>query len=183
MSLVTAPHMYKPEFNTTTGQYYDVCPYDSGQRNRPIYKCPCNGYLFDSRQKFFSHIGSNCHKKHIEDYDLNTKEIEDIKTEKNILLAEKMNLELKYNKKTIQLIKASKAIKHLKDENSKMKELIENLNSRIEFICDQNNKEIEKLKGIITNKEKTIENFENIIRELENYEYEYDEEDFHDCSE
>ena len=48
-----------------------------------------------------------------------------------------------------------------------MKELIENLNSRMKMICEQNNKEIEKLKSIITNKDKTIENFENIIRELE----------------
>ena len=60
-----------------------------------------------------------------------------------------------------------------------MKELIENLNLRIETICEQNNKEIEKLKSIITDKDKIILNFENIIRELENYEY--DEEDFHDC--
>ena len=175
MSLVTAPHMYKPEFNTTTGKYFDVCPYDSGQRNRPIYKCPCNGYLIKCRAGFFSHIGSNCHKKYIEDYDLNTKEVEDLKTEKNILLAEKTNLELKFNKKTIQLLKASKAINHLQQENSKMKEIIKN----IEIISEQHKNEIEKLKSIIANKDKTIENFENIIRELENYEY--DEENFQDC--
>ena len=33
---------------------------------------------------------------------------------------------MKFNKKTIQLMKASKLIKHLQEENSKMKELIEN---------------------------------------------------------
>ena len=175
MSLVTAPQIYKPEFNTTTGKYFDVCPYDSGQRNRPVYRCPCNGYLIKCRAGFFSHIGSNCHKKHIEDYDINTKEVEDLKTEKNILLAEKMNLDLKFKKKTIQLLKASKAINHLQEENGKMKEIIKN----IEVISEQYKKEIEKLNSIVNTKNKEIETLDNIIREAENYEY--DEENFQDC--
>ena len=54
MSLVTSPQIYKPEFNTTTGKYFDVCPYDSGQRNRPVYRL-----VFSARRIFFSVLRSS----------------------------------------------------------------------------------------------------------------------------
>ena len=123
--------MLVTEFNPNDGKYIDICPYDSGQRKREPYRCPCNGLIITKRAQFFSHIQTKTHKNYIDNYDLNTKEVEDLKTEKNILLADKTNLELKFNKKTIQLMKASKAIKHLQEENSKMKETIEILNSRM----------------------------------------------------
>lgn len=169
------PATYKPEFNPNNGKYFDVCPYEAGQRKRQPYRCPCNGYVFESRGKFFSHIDSKCHKNYIENYDFNTKEVEDLKTEKNILLAEKTNTENKLAKKTIELGKAVKYIKHLQEENKKQKAILENFDN----INSQKQEEIETLNRTLEDKNKTIKRLEHTIDEINSYEF--SEEDFHDC--
>ena len=169
------PATYKPEFNPNNGKYFDMCPYEEGQRHKEPYRCPCNGYVFDKRQKFFSHIESKCHKNYIENYDFNTKEVEDLKTEKNILLAEKTNAENKLAKKTIEFGKAVKYIKHLQEDTKKQKVMLENFDN----INSQKQEEIETLNRTISEKNKTIKSLENTIEAINSYEC--SEEDFQDC--
>ena len=86
--LTTAPTIYKPTYNPDTNTFYDDCPFLPNSRNNPWYKCSCNGYEFNKRINFNSHIKSACHKNYIEHYSDNIKEVEDLKTANNVLLAD-----------------------------------------------------------------------------------------------
>ena len=86
--LTTTPTIYKPDFNSDNDSYLDDCPFPPNSRNNPWYKCPCNGYEFNKRINFNSHIKSACHKNYVENYSDNIKEVEDLKTANNVLLAD-----------------------------------------------------------------------------------------------
>ena len=169
------PATMKPEFNPNDGKYYDICPYDAGQRQRQPYRCPCNGFIITKRAQFFSHIETKTHRNYIDNYDFNTKEVEDLKTEKNLLLAEKTSIEYKLAKKTIELGKAVKYIKHLQEETKKQKEILENFDN----INSQKQEEIETLNRTISEKNKTIKSLENTIEEINSYEC--SEDDYQEC--
>ena len=173
--LTTTPTIYKPTFNPDTGKYIDICPYDSGQRNRHPHKCQCNGLIFMKRAQFLSHILSKTHVKYIEEYDLNTKEVEDLKTENNILLAEKLLSERKLANKSCEFVKAVKAIKHLQGENTNLMEIIK----KMDTLNDGNSKDLDVLKTKYQVKLEEVKKLEIIIKEYEAYEY--DAEDFKDC--
>ena len=175
--LTTTPTIYKPVFNPDTGKYIDICPYDSGQRNRHPHKCQCNGLIFMKRAQFFSHILSKTHVKYTEEYDLNTKEVEDLKTENNILLAEKLLAERKLSNKTFEFVKAVKAIKHLQGENINLMEFIK----KMDTLNEKNSTDLDLLKTKYDIKLEEVNKLEIIIKKYE--EYEYDAEDFQDCLE
>ena len=113
--LVAAPETYKPTFNPDKNIYVDICPYKPNQRNRPTYKCICNGYEFNKSHQFYSHIRSETHQKYIDNYEKNNKEVDDLKTEKNVLLAEKGILENKNRKLIIRNKKLENESRMLKN--------------------------------------------------------------------
>jgi len=129
--LVAAPETYKPTFNPDKNIYVDICPYKPNQRNRPTYKCICNGYEFSKSHQFYSHIRSETHQKYITNYEKNNKEVDDLKTEKNVLLAEKGILENKNRKLTNRNEKLENESRMLKN----LKEIFQylNVNSADEF--------------------------------------------------
>lgn len=194
--LTTAPELYKPQFDPDTGKYYDKCPYISGQRNRQPFRCPCNGILIAKRPQYFSHIESQTHRKFLENYKQDNKELDDLKTEKNLLLAENTILKRKIENhnsqleaKTIQIGKFKKALNFLKNEISQFKQEISSLKKDI---SDSNNviqtlKQINKDKNIeLENIQKKLDDqisensrLQNMITEIESYDY--DSDDFKDC--
>ena len=86
--LTAPPTIYKPTYNSETNTYYDVCPFAPNSRNNQMYRCPCNGYEFNKKIKFNQHIQCKTHTTHIENYSDNIKEVEDLKTANNVLLAD-----------------------------------------------------------------------------------------------
>ena len=93
--LTTASTIYKPTYNPETNTYYDVCPFAPNSRNNQMYKCPCKGREFNKRAQFNSHILSQCHINYVENYSDNIKEVEDLKTANNVLLADNVLLKRK----------------------------------------------------------------------------------------
>ena len=178
--IITTPEVYKPEFNPDTGKYFDKCPYEPGQRNRQPFKCPCNGIIFSKRHQFMCHVQTQTHKKFIEDYDLNTKEIEDLKTERNLLFAENSILKRKIDTSIINLGKYKKAIQHFKSEIVNLKTEINDLNNVITTLKEINmdkNTTCQNLQKELNSKQIEIKRLETIIKEITDY----DSDDFKDC--
>lgn len=95
MSLTTTPETYKPKYNPEKDEYYDESPFRPHAKKNPPYKCPCNGHVFVKNALFKSHIKGKGHIQWLKNYKLNNKEIDDITTEKNVLLAENIILKRK----------------------------------------------------------------------------------------
>ena len=116
--LVTTPETYKPTFNPDKNIFEDICPYKPNQRNRPPYKCSCNGFIFNKPLQFWPHTKTQTHQNYITNYEQNNKEVDDLKTEKNVLLAEKGVLENKnrnLNNRIEKLENESRMLKNLKE--------------------------------------------------------------------
>ena len=178
--LTTTPEVYKPEFNPETGKYFDKCPYEPNQRHRQPFKCPCNGKIFDKRQQFLNHIQSQTHKKFIDEYDLNTKEVEDLKTERNQLLAENTILKRKNDTNIINLGKYKKATQHLKNEiiNLKSERFTQsNVITNLKEINQDKTNTCQNLQRVLHAKQDEIKRLETIISEITDY----DSDDFKDC--
>ena len=81
--------------------------------------------------EYYSHIRSETHQKYITNYEKNNKEVDDLKTEKNVLLAEKGILENKNRKLTNRNEKLENESRMLKN----LKEIFQylNVNSADEF--------------------------------------------------
>ena len=178
--ITTTPEVYRPEFNPDTGEYFDKCPYEPNQRNRQPFKCPCNGIIFNKRQQFMSHIQTQTHKKFIAEYDINTKEVEDLKTERNLLFAENSILKRKIDTITINLGKYKKAIQHFKSEIANLKTEVNNLNNVITTLKEINmnkNTTCQNLQKELNAKQEEIARLEVIVSEITDY----DSDDFKDC--
>ena len=70
--------IYKPTFDTDTGEYLDKCPYKPYERNRIWYDCRCKaGTIFKTPQSFRQHIKSKTHREFINNYKNYYKEVDE----------------------------------------------------------------------------------------------------------
>ena len=94
--LVAEPPTYSPQFNENSGKYEDKSPFVKGERKCIQYKCSCkSGTLFSGYSQFQQHIKSKTHQEYIDNYEKNNKEFDNLKSEKNDLLAKNGVLENK----------------------------------------------------------------------------------------
>ena len=94
--LVAEPPTYTPQFNENSGKFEDKSPFVKGERKCIQYKCSCkSGTLFSGYSQFQQHIKSKTHQEYIDNYEKNNKEVDDLKIEKNDLLAKNGVLENK----------------------------------------------------------------------------------------
>ena len=101
--LVTEPPTYTPQFNENTGQYEDVSPFIKRERKCIQYKCSCkSGTLFAGYSQWKTHKQTQTHRAYIANYEKNNKALDDLKSEKNDLLAKNGVLENKILALTIK---------------------------------------------------------------------------------
>ena len=85
--VITSMTIYRPEFDETTGQYYDRCPYIPNERNRITYSCRCKALAkFTSRPEFNQHTKSKTHQDYINNYSQYYKEQDELETRVKDLL-------------------------------------------------------------------------------------------------
>ena len=99
MELAPKPEKYTPKYNPTLDIFEDESPFQPYSKKNQVYKCPCNGYQFCKTNLFNSHIRSNTHKNWLKNYVENNKELNDAKSNVNILLAENTIIKRKMDKK------------------------------------------------------------------------------------
>ena len=115
--LVADPPTYTPQFNENNGKFEDKSPFVKGERKCIQYKCSCkSGTLFSGYSQWRNHIKSKTHQEYIVNYEKNNKAVDDLKIEKNDLLAKNGVLENKI------LILENKN-KTLTDQNEKLNEI------------------------------------------------------------
>ena len=115
--LVADPPTYTPQFNENNGKYEDKSPFVKGERKCIQYKCSCkSGTLFSGYSQFQQHIKSKTHQEYIVNYEKNNKEVDDLKIEKNDLLAKNGVLENK-------ILNLENKNKTLTDQNEKLSEI------------------------------------------------------------
>ena len=77
----TQTKIYKPEFNTNTGEYYDKPPFKKHERGIP-HKCHCKtGKLFNNLTQYKQHIKTKTHQNYIQNYKNHNKELDSLKEE------------------------------------------------------------------------------------------------------
>ena len=115
--LVAEPPTYTPQFNENSGKFEDKSPFIKGERKCIQYKCSCkSGTLFSGYSQWKNHIKSKTHQEYIVNYEKNNKEVDDLKIEKNDLLAKNGVLENK-------ILNLENKNKTLTDQNEKLSEI------------------------------------------------------------
>tara|TARA_B110000046_G_C12990190_1_gene397500 strand:+ start:342 stop:770 length:429 start_codon:yes stop_codon:yes gene_type:complete len=115
--LVAEPPTYTPQFNENSGKFEDKSPFVKGERKCIQYKCSCkSGTLFSGYSQWKNHIKSKTHQEYIVNYEKNNKEVDDLKIEKNDLLAKNGVLENK-------ILNLENKNKTLTDQNEKLSEI------------------------------------------------------------
>ena len=72
----TQTKIYKPEFNTNTGEYYDKPPFKKYERGIP-HKCNCKiGKLFNNLTQYNQHIKTQTHQNYIQNYKNHNQELD-----------------------------------------------------------------------------------------------------------
>jgi len=107
-------------------------------------------------------------------------QVEDLKTERNLLFAENSILKRKIDTITINLGKYKKAIQHFKSEITDLKTEVNNLNNVIITLKEINmnkNTTCQNLQKELNAKQEEIARLEIIVSEIT----EYDSDDFMDC--
>ena len=113
--LVAEPPTYTPQFNENNGKYEDKSPFVKRERKCIQYKCSCkSGTLFSGYSQWKSHIKSKTHQEYIDNYEKNNKAFDDLKSEKNDLLAKNGVLENKIQALTNQNKKLNEIQKTIK---------------------------------------------------------------------
>jgi hypothetical protein len=115
--LVAEPPTYTPQFNENSGKFEDKSPFVKRERKCIQYKCSCkSGTLFSGYSQWKNHIKSKTHQEYIVNYEKNNKEVDDLKIEKNDLLAKNGVLENK-------ILNLENKNKTLTDQNEKLSEI------------------------------------------------------------
>ena len=115
--LVAEPPTYTPQFNENSGKFEDKSPFVKGERKCIQYKCSCkSGTLFSGYSQWKNHIKSKTHQEYIVNYEKNNKAVDDLKIEKNDLLAKNGVLENK-------ILNLENKNKTLTDQNEKLNEI------------------------------------------------------------
>ena len=105
----TQTKIYKPEFNTDTGIFYDKSPFKKHHSGIP-HKCPCKiGKLFNTYTQYNQHIKTKTHQNYIENYKNHNQELDSLKEEIKELTKDKEFL-------TRQNVKLQKKIDELENE-------------------------------------------------------------------
>lgn len=112
---------YKLIYNPNNDTYVDEWPYKPYERKKVQYKCGCNGYVFDTKEKFKSHIKTKTHTKWFKEYPARMKLKQDEEKEKKELKIELELLKRELEKKNKQLEKKDKKIEVLQIENNELK--------------------------------------------------------------
>ena len=72
----THTKIYKPEFNTNTGEYYDKPPFKKHERGIP-HKCHCKtGRLYNNLTQYKQHIKTKTHQNYIQNYKNHNQELD-----------------------------------------------------------------------------------------------------------
>jgi len=115
--LVADPPTYTPQFNENSGKFEDNSSFVKRERKFIQYKCSCkSGTLFSGYSQWKNHIKSKTHQEYIVNYEKNNKEVDDLKIEKNDLLAKNGVLENK-------ILNLENKNKTLTDQNEKLNEI------------------------------------------------------------
>ena len=136
---------YKLRYDPDNDIYVDKWPYTPYERKSVQYKCGCNGYIFDTKQKFTAHTKSKTHCNWVNEYSSRMKLKQDEEKETNDLKIEVELLKRKLEKK-------DKKNDALNIENDVLK--IENDSLKIEN-KDKNEKIIKLLELHKLNKSRT----------------------------
>jgi len=89
---------YELLYDGDNDTYVDEWPYKPYERKKVQYKCGCNGYVFETKQKFSAHIKSKTHCKWVDEYSSRIKIKQDEENEKNDLKIENELLKRKLDK-------------------------------------------------------------------------------------
>ena len=90
---------YKLRYDPNNDTYVDEWPYKPYERKSVQYKCGCNGYVFETKQKYNAHIKSKTHYNWVNEYSSRMKLKQDEEKEKNDLKIEVELLKRKLEKK------------------------------------------------------------------------------------
>lgn len=163
--------IYIPTFNSTTGKYYDLSPYQKNQRNCQVYECRCRASSsFRGNSEFKQHTKSKTHKDFVNNYTKYYLEVDQQNEEikRHRIDNDKKDREIKRLNKLYEKIKLeleSESTK-LKLENDQLGENLVNRNNKISTLIndikDKNNF-IDKLNEEISNQNIVIrDNIEEI---------------------
>jgi len=113
---------YELIYDPNNDTYVDEWPYKPYERKKVQYKCGCNGYVFDTKEKFKSHIKTKTHTKWFKEYPARMKLKQDEEKEKNELKIELelLKRELEKKDKKIEVLQIEN-----KDKDEKINKLLE----------------------------------------------------------
>ena len=126
--------IYKPSFDENTDEYIDKSPYRAYERNCIRFECRCRaGSNFVGNAQFKQHIKSKTHKdfivyykKYYKEIDESGAKINDLLSEKELLLRKNQTLNIRNQALNDKLVKSQK-------QNSDLLNIIKDLNDEEEF--------------------------------------------------
>tara|TARA_B100001094_G_scaffold187842_1_gene182081 strand:- start:789 stop:1235 length:447 start_codon:yes stop_codon:yes gene_type:complete len=121
---------YVPDYCTETGCYKDKMPWDvPSMRNKPWFKCGCNGYEFNKVANFQSHIKADRHVRWLQNYHGDTtkaqieeleKSIRELRVENGKLEQEKLRIMNKVKRRDVTIEARDKLITELEHKNKQL---------------------------------------------------------------